>query len=330
MSILYPTSLDTFTNPSSSGTLLSENHDVLHANSYDAIEALEAKVGINWSANTASLDYKTSRITAKGGLVTSNGTNLVQLPVWSDWNMLVADSTEASWLKYIPTTSWGTVTDVSVVSANGFAWSVANASTSPDITLTTTINGIIKGNGTSISAASAGTDYLTPTWSGSGLTWVLPAGMISPYAWSYAPTGWLLSDGSQVSRATYSALFSAIGTTYWSGDWSTTFHLPDLRGKVPVGKNAFDTEFDTLGETWGEKTHTLTVAEMPTHHHAALANVGWGVNSGSVQLDSWVQITGTYSEFSSNWVTPIIQDNWSWTAHNNLQPYITLNFIIKT
>ncbi len=64
----------------------------------------------------------------------------------------------------------GSVTTLSVVSTNGFAGSVANASTTPAITLTTTITGLLKGNGTAISAASAGTDYLTPTGNGSGLT----------------------------------------------------------------------------------------------------------------------------------------------------------------
>lgn len=328
----FPSTLDSFSNPAptdsrSTAPTLSTRIGQLN----DAIESLETKVGIDSSSDVTSIDYKLANkapLTTKGDILAYSTLN-TRLWVWSDGDMLVSDSSETTWLKWIPATSWGTVTDVSVVSANWFAWTVANDTTSPDVTITTTINGIIKGNGTSISAASAGTDYLTPTWSGSGLTWVLPAGMISPYAWSYAPTGWLLSDGSQVSRATYSALFSAIGTTYWSGDWSTTFHLPDLRGKVTVGKNAFDTEFDTLGETWGEKTHTLTVAEMPTHSHWVLSSVGGWANSWAVALDSGLQITWTYATTSSNWYN-IIESKWSGTAHNNLQPYIVLQYIIKT
>lgn len=62
-----------------------------------------------------------------------------------------------------------------------------------------------------------------------------PAGAIMPYAGAAAPTGWLLADGSEVSRSTYSDLFDVCGTTYGAGDGSTTFNLPDLQGKIPVG-----------------------------------------------------------------------------------------------
>jgi microcystin-dependent protein len=64
---------------------------------------------------------------------------------------------------------------------------------------------------------------------------IIPAGIVSPYAGSSAPTGWLLCDGSAVSRSTYSALFSVTSTTYGVGDGSTTFNLPDLRSRIPVG-----------------------------------------------------------------------------------------------
>lgn len=94
-----------------------------------------------------------------------------------------------------------------------------------------------------------------------------PTGVIQGYAGSAAPTGWLLCDGSAVSRASYADLFTLIGTTYGAGDGSTTFNLPDLKGRVPVGRNAADGSFDVLGESGGAKTHTLTTAEMPIHRH---------------------------------------------------------------
>ena len=87
------------------------------------------------------------------------------------------------------------------------------------------------------------------------------------YGGSTAPTGYLLCDGSAVSRTTYADLYTAIGTTYGVGDGSTTFNVPNVKGKVPVGRDNGDTSFDTLGETGGEKTHTLTIAEMPSHTH---------------------------------------------------------------
>lgn len=64
----------------------------------------------------------------------------------------------------------------------------------------------------------------------------IASGMISPYAGASAPAGFLLCDGSAVSRTTYAALFSIISTTYGVGDGSTTFNLPNLQGRIPVGK----------------------------------------------------------------------------------------------
>jgi microcystin-dependent protein len=97
----------------------------------------------------------------------------------------------------------------------------------------------------------------------------IPAGIITQYGGSVAPSGWLICDGSAVSRtnATYARLFAAIGTTYGVGDGSTTFNVPNLKGRVPVGYDATQVEFDALAETGGAKTHTLTSAQMPSHTH---------------------------------------------------------------
>ncbi len=100
----------------------------------------------------------------------------------------------------------------------------------------------------------------------SSATATTPAGVIQQYAAATAPTGYLLCDGSAVRRDTYNALFQVIGTTYGSGDGSTTFNLPDFRGRVAVAKST-DTEFDVMGEKGGAKTHTLTTAEIPSHSH---------------------------------------------------------------
>ncbi|CAK0779044.1 putative Tail fiber protein [Gammaproteobacteria bacterium] len=100
-----------------------------------------------------------------------------------------------------------------------------------------------------------------------GATWdtvhILPAGLIAPYGGAAAPDGWLLCDGTAVSRSTYAALFTAISTTYGVGNGSTTFNLPDLRGRFPLGKAAAGTG-STLGGTGGALDHTHT---GPSHSH---------------------------------------------------------------
>ena len=147
----------------------------------------------------------------------------------------------------------------------------------------------------------------------------LPIGGIVQYAGSTAPDGYLICDGSAISRTTYADLFNVIGTYYGTGDGSTTFNLPNLKGRIPVGYDNSQTEFDTLGETGGEKTHTLTINEMPSHYHdiahTYLPNGStsrWGINGIG---------TGGDIETSS--------DRGGDQPHNNLQPYIVVNYIIK-
>ena len=101
----------------------------------------------------------------------------------------------------------------------------------------------------------------------------MPVGTVVPFAGSSSPdSSWLVCDGSAVSRTTYSALFALIGTTYGAGDGSSTFNTPNLGGRVPVGLDSGQSEFDSLGETGGSKTHTLTTAEMPSHTHTQNAH----------------------------------------------------------
>lgn len=147
-----------------------------------------------------------------------------------------------------------------------------------------------------------------------------PKGVISMFGGAAAPTGWLLCNGAAISRTTYAALFTAIGTAYGTGDGSTTFNVPDLKGKVPAGYNSAETEFNTLGKTGGEKTHTLSVAEMPAHKHkhTEVTSGGSGYNG--------LFATNTGHEFVNY---NYISDEGGNGAHNNLQPYIALNFIIK-
>jgi microcystin-dependent protein len=143
-------------------------------------------------------------------------------------------------------------------------------------------------------------------------------GAIFPFGGSVVPSGFLECDGQAVSRTDYSDLFSAIGTTFGPGDGSTTFNLPDLRGRVPIGQDTGQAEFDTLAETGGEKAHTLTVTEMPAHDHPEVTATATIINGG-LEAPAPASVPGVGLTGSAG----------GGAAHNNLQPYLVLKFIIK-
>ena len=115
-----------------------------------------------------------------------------------------------------------------------------------------------------------------------------------------------------------------IGTTYGSGDGSTTFNLPDLKGKVITGFDSSDNDFNEIGKTGGEKTHKLTVEEMPSHNHTATMD-NFIVNNTASRFNFAEGNVNSYSLLAST-KTANTGGNQS---HNNLQPYIVVNYIIK-
>ena len=112
----------------------------------------------------------------------------------------------------------------------------------------------------------------------------LPAGAVMPFAMNSAPVGWLAADGSNVSRSTYAALFSAIGTTYGVGDGSTTFALPDLRGIFVRGSGSQTIDGTTYNKTFAAKERDAIQAH--THSSAAAASgaqvLAGGVNGAAL------------------------------------------------
>ncbi len=189
-----------------------------------------------------------------------------------------------------------------------------------------------------------------PSWTSAAT----PAGVVQQYAGATAPTGYLLCQGQAVSRTTYSALFAVVNTTYGVGDGSTTFNLPNLQGKVPVGKRSTVGTFDALNETGGEETHTITTAEMPAHTHdvdpAAVTSSSDGSHTHTVSAASdalWANYRGTsndglstatksYTTSSSgahshtvNIPNTTSTSAGGSTAMSLVQPYIVLNYIIK-
>jgi len=115
--------------------------------------------------------------------------------------------------------------------------------------------------------------------SGTGAVGFMPVGVVVPFAGSTSPAGWQLCYGQAISRTTYAGLFSTIGTTYGSGDGSTTFNVPDMRGRAVAGLDNMGgtaasrltatvlTAANTLGATGGTETHTLTTAQLASHNH---------------------------------------------------------------
>jgi len=166
------------------------------------------------------------------------------------------------------------------------------------------------------------TGDLNVTGTITGTLSVVPTGCIMMWSTGSSPSGWLLCDGSAISRTTYALLFGVITTTYGAGDGSTTFNVPDMKGRVPVGRDAVQTEFDTLGETGGAKTHTLTEAEMPSHTHDYKFPTGQSAQGGG---------SDTVAEDNFSFaLTKTSVATGGGGAHNNLQPYLVLNYIIKT
>ena len=173
------------------------------------------------------------------------------------------------------------------------------------------------------------------------------AGIMTCYAGSSIPDGWLLCNGIEVSRATYAGLYGVVGTTFGVGDGATTFNLPDLTDRMPI----FTSGAFALGSTGGANTHALTAGEMPTHTHIqdahthavtdpghthtsdGRANAINGLTVGAVsvyELDISATINSATTGITIDNATATNQNTGSDTAHNNLPPYVGFYFIIKT
>lgn len=184
---------------------------------------------------------------------------------------------------------------------------------------------------------SSGYAWQHPSGGGGDAT---PTGTISMFAGSTAPTGYLLCQGQAVSRTTYSALFSVIGTTYGSGNGSTTFNLPNLQGKFALGKSSSH----ALASTGGAETVTLSTNEIPAHTHGNKSLVGslvayaWddGRSDGIISSSVNSKNSGYYSGYNIGHIQYQVDASHEHdsvgggASHNNMPPYQTVNYIIKT
>jgi microcystin-dependent protein len=147
----------------------------------------------------------------------------------------------------------------------------------------------------------------------------LPAGVMMDWGGATAPDQWLLCNGAAVSRSTYAALFANIGITFGVGNGTTTFNLPDSRGRATIGAGQGTSLTNrVLATNVGTETHTLTEAEMPSHTHTYAINSdstgstrakNAGADEGTDQLN-----TGSKGDGG---------------AHNNMQPSLVVTKIIK-
>ena len=195
----------------------------------------------------------------------------------------------------------------------------------------------------------------------------VPSGALTAYAGSSAPTGWLLADGSAVSRTTYATLFAAIGTTYGAGNGSSTFNLPNLSGRTIAGKESsasnltstYGPDGATLGATGGAQSVTLTGAQsgekghshslsMNSHTHGfsgdshshgntIIPNPGApsGLGSGMTAFlttgnTASATVSGTNASVTTTGTVSSVGAANASSAHTNVQPTIILNYIIKT
>jgi microcystin-dependent protein len=176
-----------------------------------------------------------------------------------------------------------------------------------------------------------------------------PSGASADAGAAALPSGWLLCDGSAVSRTTYASLFAAVGINFGGGDGITTFNLPDLRGRtiIGVGKGAGLTA-RTLAQSVGEEAHTLSAGEMPAHSHAVTdpghshAVVAQGSSAAAQVAVSGSSSCGVYcgtqqaplvevptvAATATTGVT--VQAAGGGAAHNVMQPSMVLNYLIKS
>jgi len=182
---------------------------------------------------------------------------------------------------------------------------------------------------------------------------VIPTGVVQIWTTDTAPDGWLLCYGQAVSRTTYAGLYNVIGTTYGAGDASTTFNVPDMRGRFPLGQDdmggtsadrVVDTDADALAGADGDEkkdiqhAHDAGTFVGPIHTHS-IPYQGWGTEAagaiGTLQVRAYAdsalygQADNTSGEDGAGAITGTSGNGGS-TTQDIMPNFITLNYIIKT
>lgn len=173
----------------------------------------------------------------------------------------------------------------------------------------------------------------------------LPTGTLLKVGFGSVPSGYLSANGAAVSRTTYAALFAVIGTTWGVGDGSTTFNLPDMRGRTAIGSGTGSgLSARTVGQTTGLESINLSASEMPAHSHTVVEpNSGQGhqhtlpdaTTGGGGTLyfqntasGSWTVSNG--ATLGSNAPAITVGSAGSDAAHQNMQPSLGVQYVVKT
>lgn len=170
-------------------------------------------------------------------------------------------------------------------------------------------------------------------YDGSAFVPIVPTGAVLPYGGTTAPGGWLLCNGQAVSRTTQATLFAVIGTTYGDGDGTTTFNLPDLSGRFPLGAG----NGHSRGDEGGAEAHELTTEEMPTHNHRLWSDNGSSANANGLGNANGFSIAAKSDDDGSGYKDTLagsseqaVEDAGDGDPHNNMPPFSVFNYIIKT
>lgn len=168
----------------------------------------------------------------------------------------------------------------------------------------------------------------------------MPTGSLIPFAGSSAPASWLLADGSAVDRTTYAALFAVIGTSYGIGNGTTTFNLPNMKGRSAFGYDSTASEFNALGKTGGQKTVGAHAHHVTMFMPGSGTIAGYNDRNGDALVGTDIAVHGGNGEYyggsaGSPWgdgsSKGVLQTDptGKMSGTNNLNPYVTTNFIIK-
>ena len=156
-----------------------------------------------------------------------------------------------------------------------------------------------------------------------------PLGSLMLYAGATVPSKWRNCDGGEISRTTYAALYDALGgasSPWGQGDGSTTFNVPDLRGRAPIGLGqGTGLTTRTLASVGGAETHVLTGAQLPPHTHATFGTANNNTQVGG----SGARVVGLISNSGGGTNGDTGDGPGTSTGHNNMQPFLTIRFIIR-